>query len=241
MLGRRTVRCTAVWHARTPSSVRPTAAEAMFADSVPVPRWDRRVRPAIYDHVFGHPEAEVGGVLVGRTSTDGRPEIQACIPALRAEGRRASVTFTHDSWSDIHAAMERRFGSSARILGWYHSHPGFGVFLSDHDVFIHRNFFSDPSQIAYVVDPLAGREGVFGWRAGEVEKLFERPTLRDPLPPREVAAGSPQSGRSLRSALLGVAVGVATGCLIWFTALQPSSASPVDTPQNGHQRASPGP
>lgn len=38
------------------------------------------------------------------------------------------------------------------IVGWYHSHPGYGLFLSDIDVNTHRNAFS-PRHTALVVDP----------------------------------------------------------------------------------------
>jgi hypothetical protein len=58
-----------------------------------------------------------------------------------------------------------------RIVGWYHSHPGFGVFLSEHDIFIHRNFFSDPNQVAWVFDPHSDEEGCFVWQDGEIVRL----------------------------------------------------------------------
>ena len=58
-----------------------------------------------------------------------------------------------------------------RIVGWYHSHPGFGVFLSEHDLFIQENFFSSPGQVAWVYDPHTDEEGCFGWVAGEVHRL----------------------------------------------------------------------
>lgn len=45
-------------------------------------------------------------------------------------------------------------------MGWYHSHPGFGVEFSELDVFIQRNFFSSPTQIALVMDPLDGQVAV---------------------------------------------------------------------------------
>jgi hypothetical protein len=47
-----------------------------------------------------------------------------------------------------------------QIVGWYHSHPGFGVEFSEMDLFIHRNFFPGPGQIAYVTDPLGGMEAI---------------------------------------------------------------------------------
>lgn len=137
----------------------------------------RRVRPAIHDHVFDHPDHEVGGVLVGRLGGGSIPAVTGFIPALEAEGRRASVTFTHEAWATIYATLEERF-TDEEIVGWYHSHPGFGIFLSSLDTFIHRNFFSDRRQIAYVVDPQAGTEGVFVWQGEELALLYEIDTER---------------------------------------------------------------
>jgi proteasome lid subunit RPN8/RPN11 len=186
------------------------------------------VRAQIYDHVFAHPEGEVGGVLVGRQRLGGRLEIVGAIPALRADGHRASVTFTHAAWAEIHTAMERQFTPDQRIVGWYHSHPGFGIFLSEHDLFIHRNFFYDASQIAYVIDPYAATEGIFGWRGGQVEKLLDRHTPRDPIGPligksREIA--SPRRFSLRANALLSL-IGALLGVLLWFGALRPDAGTP---------------
>ena len=35
-----------------------------------------------------------------------------------------------------------------KIVGWYHTHPGFGVEFSEMDLFIQQNFFGGPAQIA---------------------------------------------------------------------------------------------
>ena len=116
------------------------------------------VRSAVYDHVYAHADHEVGGVLVGAAGA-----VTASIPALDAVGKRASVTFTHESWAKVHERLERDFPED-QIVGWYHSHPGFGVFLSAHDRFIHEHFFSGAYQVAVVIDPVARTTGVFGWR-----------------------------------------------------------------------------
>ena len=58
-------------------------------------------------------------------------------------------------------------------MGWYHSHPGFGVFLSDHDTFIHKNFFSSALQVAWVYDPHSDEEGCFGWAGERLERVSE--------------------------------------------------------------------
>lgn len=196
----------------------------------PLPRWKRGVREAIYDHVYSSPAGEVGGVLVGDIPQTGPVRISGAIAALRAEGERASVTFTHDAWAEVHSALETKH-KGKRIVGWYHSHPGFGIFLSAHDLFIQRNFFSDPAQVAYVVDPHASTEGLFGWVDGEIAKVASADTPRAPvaivpgaMAPRLVR----QPARSLWvTALWGFVAGIVVGGVLWFAALRPSTDVPV--------------
>lgn len=139
------------------------------------PRFTRAAHDAVIEHVLGEPGHEVGGVLVGGIHDDvGETHVLGAIAALEATSERASVTFTHDAWATVHAVLERDH-PGREIVGWYHSHPGFGIFLSDHDLFIHRHFFARAGQIAHVVDPHAGTEGVFGWAAGDVALLAQRP------------------------------------------------------------------
>lgn len=112
---------------------------------------------------------EVGGFLLGEI-IDQQPPcsiVRHFHPALQATSRAASLTFTHESWSDLHRQAEIRFPGAA-VLGWHHTHPGFGVFLSAYDLFIHRNFFSAPWQIAMVVDPRRQELGFFHWRNDDV-------------------------------------------------------------------------
>ena len=75
-----------------------------------------------------------------------------------------------------------------RIVGWYHSHPGFGVFLSEHDLFIHRNFFSDPAQIAWVYDPHSDEEGCFAWEkeGGDLKRVAQIVMRDDPAGTDEI-------------------------------------------------------
>jgi proteasome lid subunit RPN8/RPN11 len=131
---------------------------------------------AIYPHVFQNADREVGGVLIGTVAPGaGLPLVSGAIPALSADEQRATLTFTQETWEHVHHVLDTEHPDK-QIVGWYHSHPGFGIFLSEHDLFIHRNFFSGAAQIALVVDPLAGTEGVFCWHADEIATLYERPT-----------------------------------------------------------------
>ncbi|MBI5486092.1 MAG: Mov34/MPN/PAD-1 family protein [Deltaproteobacteria bacterium] len=114
------------------------------------------------------PGREVGGVLVGRTARDEAGpyvKVDAVVAARLADGKDAELTFTHAAWAAIHEELDRQHAGE-RIVGWYHTHPGFGVFLSDRDEFIHQSFFDLPFQIALVYDTASREHGVFLWRGG---------------------------------------------------------------------------
>lgn len=158
---------------RRPRGDDPSAGE----ERLPVPGLAHVSEAVIYPHIFRNADREVGGVLVGREpSGGGLPQVTGAIPAISADEQLATLTFTQDSWEHVHKVLESDFGDDERIVGWYHSHPGFGIFLSGHDLFIQENFFNSPSQIAVVVDPLGKTDGTFVWREGEITKLYEYPT-----------------------------------------------------------------
>jgi proteasome lid subunit RPN8/RPN11 len=127
-------------------------------------------------HARSSMDAEICGVLIGSV-TGARTVVSAAIPGEDARQGGSHVTFTQDTWAHIYKVKDARYPDE-RIVGWYHSHPGFGIFLSDQDTFIHQNFFSSPGQIAWVYDPHTDEEGCFAWEAGEIERLTEV-TLRD--------------------------------------------------------------
>ena len=47
-----------------------------------------------------------------------------------------------------------RSDNDLRVVGWWHSHPGFGSFLSATDLHTQEYFFPEPYQVALVVDPI---------------------------------------------------------------------------------------
>jgi proteasome lid subunit RPN8/RPN11 len=55
------------------------------------------------------------------------------------------------------------------MVGWYHTHPGFGIFLSGMDLFIHQNFFTQLWHVAFVLDPRARTSGFFTWNRHKSE------------------------------------------------------------------------
>lgn len=135
----------------------------------PVVVMEAEVARKIRQHARTSMKAEVCGVLIGGGDQE-RTLIEACIPGVNAAQGGAHVTFTQDTWEHIYKIKDRQF-PDGKIVGWYHSHPGFGVFLSEHDLFIQENFFSSPHQVAWVYDPHTDEEGCFGWVGGKTEKL----------------------------------------------------------------------
>jgi len=119
-----------------------------------------------WNHARRNRSVEICGVMVGSWKRDAAGpfvEIHHIIESNATRNGPAEVTFTHDTWGAINREMDTKY-QALRIVGWYHTHPDFGIFLSEYDVFIHRHFFSGPGQIAWVIDPIRNQEGVFCWR-----------------------------------------------------------------------------
>ena len=130
---------------------------------------DNEVTRCIRQHARAHMKTEVCGVLIGEAQGE-TINVQASIEASSAAQAGTHVTFTQDAWEEIYRVKDEQYPDH-RIVGWYHSHPGFGVFLSEHDTFIHRNFFSSPNQVAWVYDPHTDEEGCFGWFGDEIQRI----------------------------------------------------------------------
>lgn len=117
--------------------------------------------------------SECGGVLIGEVFQDDLGmyiTIDAMIEAKNAASSHTSLTFTHETWDYIYRIKDENYPTQ-RIIGWFHTHPGFGVFLSKHDLFIHESFFNQEWQVALVVDPVRYQAGFFAWYDNEVGRV----------------------------------------------------------------------
>lgn len=128
--------------------------------------------PAFRDsqaHALTSLDREVAGILVGpppEKQPDGRyvVHVSDTIIAKHTRMHGASVTYTPESWRYVNDKLAAKYpNDEAVIVGWYHTHPGFGIFLSGMDQFIHQNFFTQIWHIAFVLDPIAHRSGFFCW------------------------------------------------------------------------------
>jgi proteasome lid subunit RPN8/RPN11 len=120
-------------------------------------------------HALSSLNREVAGVLIGprpEKQPDGRYRVHILdtIIAKHTVMHGASVTYTPESWRYMTDKLRERYpDETAVIVGWYHTHPGFGIFLSGMDLFIHQNFFTQIWHVAFVLDPRAQTSGFFSW------------------------------------------------------------------------------
>jgi proteasome lid subunit RPN8/RPN11 len=151
----------------------PSAERRQPGDGVRIFAWLQALQ-TIESHLCAQPTVEAGGLLLGVRciEADGRPfvAIQESLPARHGVGTPVSFTFTHDTWSALARERSQRF-PDLEICGWYHSHPGWGVFLSEQDRFLHRHFFPGRQDVACVFDPQRHALGWFSWATSASTRL----------------------------------------------------------------------
>src|SRR5947209_11594111 len=165
-------------HRCSNQSVRPQDCDIMMTQSA-----YRR----IVDHLAEDTTREHGGLLLGlvvKSANNAPPSVVVlcALPAKHTEGTPTSLTFKEETWIEFQQdtdEIERLTGMKLQRLGWYHSHPGLGIFLSPWDIDVCTNFDS-PHHIALVVDPIRKFGGFFvrgrgGYRTHEPQGFWELP------------------------------------------------------------------
>jgi proteasome lid subunit RPN8/RPN11 len=142
-------------------------AELLPGSPLPAVFIDEKALESLNHYLEADLSREHGGVLAGLPFYDsGRGsyfvDIQAAIPAMETTGSPVHLQFTPQAWDTIAGILEENF-PDLMIVGWYHSHPGLGVFMSATDQATHRAFYHRPWNVALVVDPAMRQSG---WFAG---------------------------------------------------------------------------
>jgi proteasome lid subunit RPN8/RPN11 len=160
---------------------------------------------------------EVGGVLVGNVYKDQYGPytgVKAVIVAEHTRNEGTEVAFTPETWDQVNRAKDE-FYPDDRIVGWYHTHPRFGIFLSERDKFIQQHSFPQPWAIAFVMDPVEETEGFFFWSGGEpceAQEYWVGQQRRQPASQKEPSGevpGEAESGEETRGAASQVSFALA--------------------------------
>ncbi len=124
-------------------------------------------------HALTDTSVELGGVMIGGQLHDenGQPYVlvQDSVRAQHYEATKGSFKFTHDTWGQITRERDD-FPDDWDMVGWYHTHPDWGVFLSGMDMFICDNFFNKPLDVALVIDPCRQDRAFFQWTGDPRER-----------------------------------------------------------------------
>ncbi len=116
-------------------------------------------------HAATDMDNEVGGGLVGKWRCDSETGaqfivIEGVLPALHVRHGSTYLTFTQDTLVAMHDELERRYPGKS-LVGWFHTHPRMGVFLSSYDTWLHQHFFPEAWQVALVIEPHSRNGGFF--------------------------------------------------------------------------------
>ena len=102
---------------------------------------------------------EQAGILCGQAYLSDRQHYVVVESSVAVDtlGDAAHFKFHQNSWPGMWNHLE----IGCNIVGWYHTHPAMGIFLSSTDLRTQQRYFSSPWQIAVVIDPVGQEFGVF--------------------------------------------------------------------------------
>lgn len=118
---------------------------------------------------------ESGGVLLGNIyEHEGNiaVRISMVVPARQAIRNVTSITFTYEAWRQMEEERRQR-APTEKLVGWYHTHPGFGSTFSGFDYFLHESFFTQPWHIALLIDPVHNTHRWYRWEGGKLVTCSE--------------------------------------------------------------------
>lgn len=106
---------------------------------------------------------EALGLLIGTSNEHNGEKYVQITDYITSENNasRVHVSFDREAFSNLAAQYNNTKGI---IIGWAHSHPSFGCFLSSTDIQTQQDLFSEEFNIAMVVDPNRREEGFFQTR-----------------------------------------------------------------------------
>ncbi len=132
----------------------------------------------MYSDAISEPHHEIGGYLIGFPALDEKTGINITYveKAIRAiyDSSPSHITMHPVSFNEVENIRQ---GDGTIIVGWYHSHPGLGIFFSATDRKNHEDYHPEGYQIGIVIDPSKTPErdiescskwiGFFGWNNGK--------------------------------------------------------------------------
>jgi proteasome lid subunit RPN8/RPN11 len=123
----------------------------------------RPVLTAIFAHfkAAADRQKEALGLLVGTPCVDASGVSFTLVSAYATGQNDATSThvrFAPPAFSNLSKLLSER-GKGELVVGWAHSHPSYGCFLSPTDLKTQQDYFPERFHAALVIDPLKGEKG----------------------------------------------------------------------------------
>ena len=102
---------------------------------------------------------EAMGLLLGEPRTWKGKQYTFVEDYVTAQNNASSVSvkFSDAAFSDL--VKQCREHGNKIIVGWKHSHPGYGCFMSHTDLATQEKYFYEPFHVAFVADPTKKENG----------------------------------------------------------------------------------
>lgn len=128
---------------------------------------------------------EVMGLMLGEFVDDYTVEV-VDVFAMPQSGTGVSVEAVDPVFQTVMLDMLRQTNRPQMVVGWYHSHPGFGCWLSSVDVNTQQSFEQlNARSVAVVVDPI---QSVKGKVVMDAFRLINQQMLMMGQPPRQTTS-----------------------------------------------------
>ncbi|MBK9013916.1 MAG: hypothetical protein IPM82_07430 [Saprospiraceae bacterium] len=118
---------------------------------------------------------EIGGFLLGKAEKNqhtGKYQVslERFVNIESEDFGVYQISFGSKAWSKLEKQTGYYEDEGYKLMGWFHTHPGHGLFLSRPDQNIHQTWFKEPYHIAMELDSLQSdnnphfQTGFFTWK-----------------------------------------------------------------------------
>ena len=114
------------------------------------------VHTYLYQYARSSATGEKLAVLMGKNLViDGHETVfvSGVVQARYTEKLKGMETITKKSWKQIGEDIEKYF-PDLNVVGWMHSRPSFGAFVTSRDEAYHKKVFGTDRKLFFVVDPI---------------------------------------------------------------------------------------
>lgn len=154
----------------------------------------------IENHLKKTPKVESGGLLLGHAFVDiDNPEKKFTVIIGSVPVISANSSIGHYAVSPEELIKARlKIPEGLMSVGWYHSHPGHGIFLSGADMAIMKHIYNLDWQVAFVFDTFSGDRGFFhgekGIRIRDINYLNQKPIIIEAIIRYNCAVAAKEDG-----------------------------------------------